>query len=140
MGFSHLLARANETLTLARSATHAKLSSTLGIEALPTQTVIRSRRKPYAFNLMVAGESGLGKTTFINTLFDAQLQEPWQRADAGDQSTVQMKSYRYLLTEKDERGKDVTMQLTVIDTPGFGDALNRETKSVHLLLAIGDHV
>jgi septin 7 len=79
---------------------------------------------------MVAGESGLGKTTFINTLFDAPLKEQWERKTVTDHPTVHIQSNVYQLTEKDERGKDVALQLTVIDTPGFGDALNRETKWV----------
>ncbi|KAI9029277.1 Septin-domain-containing protein [Hyaloraphidium curvatum] len=108
-------------------AKEAKLSQPLGVDALPNQTVIRSRRKPYVFNLMVAGESGLGKTTFINTLFDAPLKEHWERKNVTDQPTVHIQSNVYLLNEKDKNGKDVALQLTVIDTPGFGDALNRET-------------
>lgn len=115
------------------------LTQPLGIDALPNQTVIRSRRKPYVFNLMVAGESGLGKTTFINTLFDAPLKEQWERKNVTDQPTVHIQSNVYLLTEKDERGKDVSLQLTVIDTPGFGDALNRETKCVSRIWGPGPH-
>jgi septin family protein len=64
------------------------------------------------------GESGLGKTTFMNTLFntdlvsDTDLEEPAK--------TVKIHPVTYEMTEK-----NTTLQLTVIDTPGFGDRLDR---------------
>ncbi|KAI9203170.1 cell division control protein 3 [Polychytrium aggregatum] len=98
-----------------------RLSEELGISDLPVQRVRRSKRRPYVFNIMVAGESGLGKTTFINTLFNAPLVEQSQRSLSQTQ-TVQINPTTY---ELEENG--VTLHLTVIDTPGFGDQLNRET-------------
>jgi putative ribosome biogenesis GTPase RsgA len=44
-------------------------------EILPQQHTRISvlRRSPHYFNVMVVGESGLGKTTFMNTLFHSDL-------------------------------------------------------------------
>jgi septin family protein len=64
------------------------------------------------------GESGLGKTTFMNTLFNTDLvsdivpEEPTK--------TLKIRPVTYELMEE-----NTTLQLTVIDTPGFGDRLDR---------------
>ncbi|KXS18586.1 hypothetical protein M427DRAFT_195262 [Gonapodya prolifera JEL478] len=55
------------------------LTGPLGIDSLARQRVIRSQRVPFALNVLVAGETGLGKTTFINTLFDSKLTDQWKR-------------------------------------------------------------
>ncbi|KAI8589277.1 hypothetical protein HDU89_008905 [Geranomyces variabilis] len=106
---------------LPRSFT-ARLSEPLGISELPVQRVRNSKRRPYSFNIMVVGESGLGKTTFMNTLFNAPLTEDRNARTLSASKTVAIDPTTYELTED-----GVTLQLTVIDTPGFGDQLNRET-------------
>ncbi|TPX72295.1 hypothetical protein SpCBS45565_g00646 [Spizellomyces sp. 'palustris'] len=106
---------------LPRSFT-ARLSEPLGISDLPVQRVRRSKRRPYMFNIMVVGESGLGKTTFMNTLFNAPLTEQRTPKNLSASKTVAIDPTTYELTED-----GVTLMLTVIDTPGFGDQLNRET-------------
>lgn len=70
---------------------------------------------------MVAGESGLGKTTFMNTLFNTDLNEIHARKLTGKTTGVNSKTY-----ELEEDG--VVLHLTVVDTPGFGDQLNREDR------------
>eukprot|EP00842_Homolaphlyctis_polyrhiza_P003117 jgi/Hompol1/3806/HPOL_003359-RA len=97
-------------------------SEPLGITDLPVQRLRRIKRQAYSFNLMVVGESGLGKTTFLNTLFNTQLTEGKQQRNLAASKTVQIKPSTYELVEE-----GVTLMLTVIDTPGFGDQLNRET-------------
>ncbi|KAI8582666.1 hypothetical protein K450DRAFT_226343 [Umbelopsis ramanniana AG] len=93
-------------------------STKLGMDALPHQAVQKANRQPFRLNVMVVGESGLGKTTFMNTLFNTDLvsdiipEEPAK--------TVKISPVTYELVE----GK-TTLQLTVIDTPGFGDRLDR---------------
>jgi len=101
---------------------NARLTEPLGISDLPLQKVRRSKRKPYVFNIMVVGESGLGKTTFMNTLFDSALKEQNPPKDLSSLKTVKISPTTYELVED-----GVTLHLTVIDTPGFGDQLNRET-------------
>lgn len=70
---------------------------------------------------MVAGESGLGKTTFINTLFQSNLkqhQEPNDRHNkfTSTHQTVGISIVRALLEEK-----NFQIRLNLIDTPGFGN-------------------
>lgn len=76
------------------------------------------------FTLMVAGESGLGKTTFINTLFQTSLKEYEDPNDRHNRftnahQTVDISIVRAILEEKNFK-----IRLNVIDTPGFGNNVN----------------
>ena len=48
-------------------------ASPIGIANLPNQRHKIVAKRGAAFTIMVAGESGLGKTTFINTLFSTTI-------------------------------------------------------------------
>lgn len=76
------------------------------------------------FTLMVAGESGLGKTTFINTLFQTLLKQPLDnrsRHKRGIRSTTEIEIIRAELEEKNFK-----LRVNIIDTPGFGDNINNK--------------
>ena len=45
----------------------------IGFASLPDQIHRKTIKKGFEFTLMVAGESGLGKSTLINTLFLTDL-------------------------------------------------------------------
>ena len=51
-------------------------SSGIGIAHLPNQRHKIVTNKGCNFTIMVCGESGLGKTTFVNTLFTTTLKDP----------------------------------------------------------------
>lgn len=71
---------------------------------------------------MVAGESGVGKTTFVNTLFQTLLKQPVDnrtRHKRGIRSTTEIEIIRAELEEK-----GFTLKVNIIDTPGFGDNIN----------------
>ncbi|KAL1619642.1 Septin spn4 [Diplodia seriata] len=70
----------------------------------------------------VAGESGLGKTTFINTLFSTTIKN---YADHKRRHQKQVdKTVEIEITKAELEEKFFKVRLTVIDTPGFGDYVN----------------
>ncbi|CAH8440030.1 unnamed protein product [Schistosoma turkestanicum] len=93
----------------------------LGFANLPEQMHRKAVKKGFNFTLMVVGESGLGKSTLINSLFVQDLYKDREIIEANNriQSTTQIEKRQI---ELDERG--VKLRLTVVDTPGFGDAVN----------------
>ncbi|KAF9182396.1 Septin-6 [Haplosporangium sp. Z 767] len=98
-----------------------ELTSPLGLEALPSQRFTKVKRSTFGLNLMVVGESGLGKTTFMNTLFNTDLREEILPRNPQTTQTVKVQPSYYELVED-----GVVLNLCVVDTPGFGDELNRE--------------
>lgn len=76
------------------------------------------------FTIMVAGESGLGKLTFINTLFQTTLKAPADnklRHKQGIHTTVGIEVMRADLEERNFK-----IRVNVVDTPGFGDNVNNK--------------
>ncbi|CDH58684.1 cell division control gtp binding protein [Lichtheimia corymbifera JMRC:FSU:9682] len=108
-------------------AVPAVLTQPLGMDMLPRQKHIKTKRKPYQLNVMVVGESGLGKSTFVNTLFYADLKDTLPKVPQ-DTKTVDITPVHFELEED-----GVKLHLCLIDTPGFGDRLNRD-QDVHPIL------
>merc|ERR1712088_968437 len=71
--------------------------------------------------MMAVGESGLGKSTLINSLFLTNLYEDREVPEAAVKAG-QTVSIEASTVEIEERG--VKLRLTVVDTPGFGDAMD----------------
>ncbi|KAK4054730.1 Septin spn4 [Microbotryomycetes sp. JL201] len=97
-------------------------SQGIGIANLPNQRHKIVAKRGAHFTLMVVGESGLGKTTLINTLFSTELSsvKDYQRRHAKQlDKTTEIDIVKAELEEKQFKVK-----LTVIDTPGFGDYVN----------------
>ncbi|KAI9244669.1 putative septin [Phascolomyces articulosus] len=100
----------------------------IGVAHLPNQRHKIVAKRGANFTLMVCGESGTGKTTFVNTLFTTTIKDPrkiehrHKTVDThnrhGDR-TVEIEITRAELEENMFKVK-----LTVIDTPGFGDYVN----------------
>ncbi|KAJ7575297.1 septin [Mycena floridula] len=74
------------------------------------------------FTIMVVGESGLGKTTLINTLFSTELSPPKNYSRRHHKQLDKLTEVDIIKAELEE--KQFRVKLTVIDTPGFGDHVN----------------
>ncbi|XP_063147112.1 septin-4-like [Candoia aspera] len=93
----------------------------VGFATLPNQVHRKSVKKGFDFTLMVAGESGLGKSTLVNSLFLTDLYKDRKLLNA-EERIVQTVEITKHVVDIEEKG--VKLRLTIVDTPGFGDALN----------------
>lgn len=126
-----------------RTGQHKENPNYWGFANFPNQVFRRAVKNGFDFTLMVVGEapalqttkfppnfsffflsgrSGLGKSTFINTLFLAEINNLNEKESAPTHphpSTVRVEEKLVKLVEN-----SVSLNLTLVDTPGFGDAVN----------------
>nr|XP_032830666.1 septin-7-like isoform X2 [Petromyzon marinus] len=105
------------------AAAQKPLEGYVGFANLPNQVYRKSVKRGFEFTLMVVGESGLGKSTLINSLFLTDLYAseypgPSQRV----RKTLQVEQSKVVLKEG-----GVQLTLTIVDTPGFGDAVDNSS-------------
>ncbi|PFH50787.1 hypothetical protein AMATHDRAFT_60438 [Amanita thiersii Skay4041] len=100
-----------------------KLMGYVGFANLPNQVHRKSVRKGFQFTAMVVGESGLGKSTLINTLFNTTLYPPKEPLPP---ATERSKTVSIESIDADIEENGVRLHLTVVDTPGFGDFVNND--------------
>lgn len=74
--------------------------------------------------LTCLGESGLGKSTLVNTLFNTSLYPPRERKGPSLDIIPKTVSIQSISADIEENG--VRLRLTVVDTPGFGDFVNND--------------
>ncbi|WFC97969.1 Cell division control protein 3 [Malassezia yamatoensis] len=100
-----------------------KLTSYVGFANLPNQVHRHTTRRGFTFTVMVVGETGLGKSTLINTLFNTNLVPSGEERLASRES-VQTVGIDTISADIEEN--EVRLRLNIIDTPGFGDFVNNE--------------
>ncbi|XP_053274910.1 neuronal-specific septin-3 isoform X2 [Pleuronectes platessa] len=103
--------------------THGSDFSYVGIDAILEQMRRKAMKQGFEFNIMIVGQSGLGKSTLMNTLFKSKVSRKSVQPSPEERipKTIEIKSVSHDVEEK-----GVRMKLTVIDTPGFGDQINNE--------------
>lgn len=121
--------------SVASPVVNLSTSNNIGISNLPNQRYKIVNEKGGHLTLMVCGESGLGKTTFINTLFQTTLkhQEGHGSASTSIRKTVDIDIIRAILEEKNFK-----LRVNVIDTPGFGDNVNNNKSWQRIIDFIDD--
>eukprot|EP00062_Callorhinchus_milii_P011567 gi/632957669/ref/XP_007894613.1/ PREDICTED: septin-4 isoform X2 [Callorhinchus milii] len=95
----------------------------VGFATLPSQVHRKSVKKGFDFTLLVAGESGLGKSTLVNSLFLTDLYNDKKFLNSEERITQTVEITKHTV-EIEEKG--VRLRLTIVDTPGFGDAVNNK--------------
>ncbi|KAK7096753.1 septin-11-like isoform X2 [Littorina saxatilis] len=94
------------------------LSGHVGFDSLPDQLVNKSVSQGFCFNILCVGETGIGKSTMMDTLFNTNFDST---PSSHDLPGVKLKAHTYELREK-----NVLLKLTVVDSVGFGDQINKE--------------
>ena len=87
-------------------------------------------KKGIQFCLMVCGASGTGRTTFVNTLCGRRV---LQSKDADDPSQAHLEEgikIKPITVELELDDEGTRVSLTIVDTPGFGDQIDNEARSV----------
>ncbi|VDO00203.1 unnamed protein product [Rodentolepis nana] len=101
-----------------------KTSVNVGFSKIPKQLYRKAIQRGFTFNIMLIGVTGLGKSTFLNTLFMTDIYNdeypgPSTRYHKENSATSSVASQTFHITES-----DVHLRLTVIDAPGYGEALD----------------
>lgn len=89
-----------------------------GFDSLPEQVATRRTMHGIAYNVMVVGPSGIGKTTLINSLFD------FDYGDTPDtEREIQEVGLRY--KEFKPQNKSTELKLTIVEVKGFSNQLDK---------------
>ncbi|KAL7983842.1 hypothetical protein Chor_000718 [Crotalus horridus] len=94
------------------------LSGHVGFDSLPDQLVNKSIHQGFCFNILSIGETGIGKSTLIDTLFNTSFDD---HVSTHFQPNVRLKAQTYELQES-----NVRLKLTIVNTVGFGDQINKD--------------
>ncbi|KAJ1649161.1 cell division control protein [Dispira simplex] len=99
------------------------LNSYVGFDTVTQQIERKFLKRGFNFNIILVGETGLGKSTLLNTIFSAHLMDSKGRKSAVEapRQTVDITPVTHLVEEK-----GVKMRLTIVDTPGYADQVNND--------------
>jgi len=97
---------------------HLEMKDFVGFSSLPSQLARRIIQTPFEFNLLVVGGSGLGKSTLINSMFLTDI-----HAQKKDEKKIR-KTVTIETRKVEAKENDISLNLSVTDTPGFGDAID----------------
>lgn len=73
----------------------------------------------FNFNVLCVGETGLGKSTLLNSLFNDQFE--WKTTGGHSNDAVTLKIHTHRLEEA-----SVKLKLMLVETVGYGDQINQE--------------
>merc|ERR1712062_761444 len=94
------------------------LGGHVGFDSLPDQLVNQAVTTGFTFNIMCVGETGLGKSTLMDSLFNTNFESIPQNHR---EPNVRLDSHTYELEES-----NVKLKLSICDTVGYGDQINKQ--------------
>ncbi|RNA37900.1 septin-8 isoform X5 [Brachionus plicatilis] len=109
---------------------NVKLKGYVGFERIADQYVSKMVRDGISFNILCIGETGIGKSTLIDTLFNTNLNTTSMDHCSDKVSLV---SNTFELKEK-----NINLKLTVIETSGYGDQINKANSHEEILKYINE--
>ncbi|KAG6812131.1 hypothetical protein H0H92_004245 [Tricholoma furcatifolium] len=100
-----------------------RAESYVGFDSITQQIEHKLLKRGFQFNVIVAGQTGLGKSTLINTIFASHLIDSKGRftADEPVRQTTEIQAVSHVIVEN-----GVKLRLNIVDTPGYGDQVNNE--------------
>ncbi|XP_028656729.1 septin 10 isoform X2 [Erpetoichthys calabaricus] len=101
-----------------KNARPLSLSGHVGFDSLPDQLVNKSTNQGFCFNILCVGETGIGKSTLMDTLFNTSFEN---FESSHFEPKVKLRAQTYELNES-----NVRLKLTIVNTVGFGDQMNKQ--------------
>ncbi|KAG6994034.1 septinsspn2 [Physcia stellaris] len=97
--------------------------SHVGFDSITNQIERKLLKRGFQFNVICVGQTGLGKSTLINTIFASHLIDSKGRLTPSDpvRSTTEIQTVSHVIEEN-----GVRLRLNIVDTPGYGDQVNNE--------------
>jgi len=97
--------------------------SHVGFDSITSQIEKKLLKRGFQFNVICVGQTGLGKSTLINTIFASHLIDSKGRLQPDEpiRSTTEIQAVSHIIEEN-----GVRLRLNIVDTPGYGDLVNNE--------------
>jgi len=97
--------------------------SHVGFDTITDQIERKLLKRGFQFNVICVGQTGLGKSTLINTIFASHLIDSKGRLQPDEpvRSTTEIQTVSHVIEEN-----GVKLRLNIVDTPGYGDQVNNE--------------
>ncbi|KII88131.1 hypothetical protein PLICRDRAFT_41256 [Plicaturopsis crispa FD-325 SS-3] len=104
-------------------AEEIRATSYVGFDTITQQIEHKLLKRGFQFNVIVVGQTGLGKSTLINTIFASHLIDSKGRLEADEpvRQTTEIQAASHVIVEN-----GVKLRLNIVDTPGYGDQVNNE--------------
>jgi len=111
------------TTIMAAAVEEIRATSYVGFDSITQQIEHKLLKRGFQFNVIVVGQTGLGKSTLINTIFASHLIDSKGRLEAEEpvRQTTEIQAVSHVIAEN-----GVKLRLNIVDTPGYGDQVNNE--------------
>lgn len=117
-GLSNMAAVETQRRNSESQIRNMKLNGHVGFDSLPDQLVSKHVQQGFSFNILCIGETGIGKSTVMDSLFNTSFEST---PSVHSLPSVKLKAHTYELQES-----NVRLKLTIVDTVGYGDQINKE--------------